>query len=81
MKKRQEYLRTQRDRLLALKRQEREKQLNNYENSTTEKRPKTARAAKSVISLEPTTESHEMDPKTLAFRRSLAARLKAEVVG
>lgn len=76
-KLRQEYLRKQRDRLLALKKQERQKQLKQYEKLTNE-RPKSARAAKTVVDEE---EKPNLDPEMLAFRRSLAARLKSEVIG
>uniref|UniRef100_T1JJG8 Cilia- and flagella-associated protein 36 n=1 Tax=Strigamia maritima TaxID=126957 RepID=T1JJG8_STRMM len=77
--KRKEYLRQQRDKLLVLKKQEREKQLAQMEKNNPQKRPKSARAAKSV--LETTNNESSIDPRTLAARRALAARLKAEVIG
>ncbi|XP_013774493.2 cilia- and flagella-associated protein 36-like, partial [Limulus polyphemus] len=76
---RQEYLRQQRDKLLELKRREREKRLSNYEKTTTQKRPKSSRAARSVVSQG--NDVKNVDPQTLAYRKFLAARLKAEVIG
>lgn len=75
-KRRQEYLKQQRDKLLALKKQEREKMLQQYERTN---RPKSARAAQKLVTEENSEQS--VDPKVLAFRKSLAAKLKAEVVG
>ncbi|XP_054712662.1 cilia- and flagella-associated protein 36-like isoform X1 [Uloborus diversus] len=76
-RRRQEYLKQQRDKLLALKKQEREKLLQNYEKSSSD-RPRSARAAKRMVEEEQT--DADVDPKVLAFRKSLAAKLKAEVV-
>ncbi|XP_013771970.1 cilia- and flagella-associated protein 36-like isoform X2 [Limulus polyphemus] len=78
VKTRQEYLRKQRDRLLALKRQEREKRLSDYEKISPNKRPKSSRAARSIVKQE--LQSFTIDPETLAFRKSLAACLKTEVI-
>ncbi|XP_076360383.1 uncharacterized protein LOC143252318 isoform X2 [Tachypleus tridentatus] len=78
VKTRQEYLRKQRDRLLALKRQEREKRLGEYEKISSQKRPKSSRAARSIVKQE--LQSFTIDPETLAFRKSLAACLKTEVI-
>ncbi|XP_076325683.1 cilia- and flagella-associated protein 36-like [Tachypleus tridentatus] len=75
---RQQYLRQQRDKLLALKRQEREKKLSNYEKTSTQKRPKSSQAARSVVS--EGNDIKNVDPQTLAYRKFLAARLKAEVI-
>lgn len=69
-------MRQQRDKLLALKKQEREKLLQRYEATG---RPRSSRAAQRMVTDEKTDES--VDPKVLAFRKSLAAKLKAEVVG
>ncbi|XP_035221673.1 cilia- and flagella-associated protein 36-like [Stegodyphus dumicola] len=76
-RRRQEYLKQQRDKLLALKKQEREKLLQRYEE-TSPSRPKSARAAQRAVQEEKADST--VDPKVLAFRKSLAARLKAEVV-
>ncbi|XP_054153847.1 cilia- and flagella-associated protein 36-like [Oppia nitens] len=77
MRKRGEYLRKQRDQLIERKKQQRHQQMARLEaQEVREKRPKSARAMRSVV------ESGEevTDDQSLAFRRSLAARLKAEVV-
>ncbi|XP_045609982.1 cilia- and flagella-associated protein 36 [Procambarus clarkii] len=73
--KRQNYLKAQRDKLLALKQEEREKQLAAFEESAPQKRPKSSRAARKVL------DGSTIDPQTLQVRRALAERLKAEVIG
>ncbi|XP_066946316.1 cilia- and flagella-associated protein 36 isoform X2 [Macrobrachium rosenbergii] len=75
LRRRQEYLKEQRDKLLAMKKQEREKQLAAYEGSETQKRPKSSRAARRVLA------GSAIDPHTLQVRKALAERLKAEVIG
>ncbi|CAL4073853.1 unnamed protein product [Meganyctiphanes norvegica] len=75
LRRRQEYLKAQRDKLLALKQQEREKQLAAFEESSPQKRPKSSRAARRVL------HGHSIDAHTLQVRRALAERLKAEVIG
>ncbi|GIX80280.1 cilia- and flagella-associated protein 36 [Caerostris extrusa] len=75
IRRRQEYLRQQREKLLALKKQEREKLLQKYEESSSS-RPKSARAAQRAVQ----EERANPDPNVQAFRNSLAARLKAEVI-
>ncbi|XP_042222559.1 cilia- and flagella-associated protein 36-like isoform X2 [Homarus americanus] len=75
LKRRQKYLKRQRDKLLALKQQEREKQLAAYEETAPQKRPKSSRAARKVL------DGSSIDPQTLKLRRALAERLKAEVIG
>lgn len=77
LEKRQNYLRQQRDRILAMKKQERARRLSTSEEVITQSRPKSARAARKVLREENT----EVDPQTLAFRKSLAAKLRSEVVG
>lgn len=74
--RRMEYLRQQRDKLLALKKQEREKLLQLQKGA--EERPRSAKAARKAVA---DGAEEGPDPKLLAFRKSLAARLKAEVVG
>lgn len=49
LKRRTEFLKAQRDKLLALKREEREKQLAEAEKSQMKSRPKSARAARSAF--------------------------------
>uniref|UniRef100_A0A2L2YL77 Cilia- and flagella-associated protein 36 n=2 Tax=Parasteatoda tepidariorum TaxID=114398 RepID=A0A2L2YL77_PARTP len=78
-KRRQEYLRQQRDKLLALKKQEREKLLQKYESDSAGGRPRSARAAQRAVQEEKAADP-SLDPNVLAFRKSLAARLKAEVI-
>lgn len=77
IKHRQDYLRRQRDKLLGLKQQEREKQaerLDRLEKSG--RRPQTAK----FMALEDAKEDGHKQ-KTRAYMRSLAARIKAEVMG
>lgn len=81
IRKRTEYLRKQRDKLLEIKKNEREKQLVKIEEQELmAKRPKSAKAMRSVVEHKRDDDLDESD-QSLAFRRSLAARLKAEVVG
>lgn len=75
LKRRQEYLKGQRDKLLKLKQLEREKQLAAYEESAPQKRPKSSRAARKVLA------GSTIDAQTLQVRKALAERLKAEVIG
>ena len=78
--KRSEYLRKQRDKLLKIKKQERNKQMTKLEEQELlAKRPKSARVMRSVT--DHTSDDESAGDQSLAFRRSLAARLKAEVIG
>ncbi|RWS28492.1 cilia- and flagella-associated protein 36-like protein [Leptotrombidium deliense] len=80
LKKRQEYLRKQRDLLVEAKKKERRKQLNKVEESEMlAQRPKSAKTIRSVF--EENRVKDENEDKGLAFRKSLAARLKSEVIG
>ena len=72
LKRRQEYLRQQRDRLLQMKRVERERMLA-AEGEAKEARPKSSRAARSAL-------AGKLDPKTMEMRKSLAQALRREVV-
>lgn len=77
IKHRQDYLRRQRDKLLGLKKEEREKQaarLDRLEKSG--RRPRTAK----FIAIEDSKDGGNQN-KTRAYMRSLAARIKAEVMG
>ncbi|VEN52549.1 unnamed protein product [Callosobruchus maculatus] len=83
LKKRQEYLRAQRDKLVALKKEARRKQLNNADHQsstsseeTSKKRPKSARAAERVLD----GKKPIFDSKELNIRKSLAEKLRAQVV-
>lgn len=84
LKRREEYLKQQRDKLLQLKDKEREKQLDTYAK-TQPKRPVSARVARqAVIGTSEIKEKDESDsaadPKKLAMRKALADRLKKEVI-
>lgn len=70
--KRQEYLRTQRDKILQIKKQARARQL----NEVTKERPTSARAAQKVID----GESVEADESSVQIRKMLARKLREEVV-
>eukprot|EP00058_Branchiostoma_floridae_P027944 XP_002613435.1 hypothetical protein BRAFLDRAFT_84560 [Branchiostoma floridae] len=82
LKRRQEHLRQQRDKLMAMKKKEREKQLQQY--NQTNNRPKSSKMAERVAagkmeSVQPT--PSEEDTKKLQMRLTLAERLKQEVIG
>ncbi|RZC36803.1 ARL2 Bind BART domain containing protein [Asbolus verrucosus] len=76
--KRQEYLRAQRDKLVALKKEARKKHLGVEKDSKgkSRARPKSAKAAEAVLSGEKAT----IEPQQLQIRKALAERLKTEVV-
>jgi len=82
LQKRQQHLKAQREKLMALKQKEREKQLDTYEKKTPGARPKSARVARSVLSRAPA----QPDPqdaeknKEMEMRRAIANRLKAEML-
>ena len=75
LKRRTDFLKAQRDKLLAMKRAERDKQLAEAEKVESTSRPKSARAARSAFS------GSKIDSETLKARKALAAKLKQEVVG
>lgn len=84
MDKREAYLIQQRDRLLELKRKEREKQLNQYTKTQPKARPSSARIAKQALGGE-TPQASVPEPsadelKRIAMRKALAEKLKKEVV-
>jgi hypothetical protein len=74
IEKRRAYLRAQRDKLVALRKRERERQLEAVAGSSQE-RPKSARAAQMAMRSPPSATN-----KSLAARRALAARLKHELL-
>jgi hypothetical protein len=84
LKQRQDFLRQQRDKLLAMKKEAREKQLQDAEQSQHgSKRPVSARVARSAMqddSPEKSKESAENEKK-MAMRRAIAEKLREEVVG
>ena len=84
LRKRTEFLKAQRDKLLAMKKEEREKQLAEAEQQHVKSRPKSARAARSAFgrSSAPTDDGAggSIDPETLRIRRALAEKLKREVI-
>lgn len=75
--RRTSYLKAQRDKLLELKKMEREKQLAEVEATQSKLRPKSARAARSMLGRGG---RQQIDPKTLQIRKSLAEKLKQEVI-
>lgn len=90
LKKRQEFLRQQRDKLIEMKKNERKKQLMKAEKEQPQ-RPKSARTAHSVISVisdghmpggEPLKDTPNKipDSKAMSMRRVIADRIKLEVM-
>lgn len=77
MKSRQEYLRAQRDKIVALKRKVRTEQLNR--NADAVNRPKSSRAAHRVLFSTPEI-SDDTKQASLQVRKALAERLRNEVV-
>lgn len=91
IEKRIAYLKQQRDRMLELKRKEREKTLDEYTKTQSKQRPTSARVArqaigenaanKSDIATPPTTAAPSAEElKRIAMRKALADKLKKEVV-
>ena len=80
LKKRTEFLKEQRDKLLAMKKAEREKQLAEVEQQQLRSRPKSAKAARSALRNK-TLAPLNIDPETLKARQALAEKLKQEVIG
>ncbi len=77
-------MRMQREKLLNLKKQERTKRLNTFEEETP-KRPVSSRVARRVtagteVEKPQPKEIDEQQQKKLELRRALAARLKKEVI-
>lgn len=86
LQKREAYLKQQRDKLLALKKKERNKNLSTFTEEQAKSRPKSARAARQVTAGingsggESASKTKEEQDKTLAMRKALAERLKQEVI-
>lgn len=77
-------MRIQREKLLNLKKQERTKRLNNFEEDAP-KRPMSSRVARRITAgteaeKHQASEINEQQKKNLDLRRVLAARLKKEVI-
>jgi hypothetical protein len=82
IQRRREYLTAQRDKLVALKKKEREKQLVQQSGESELQRPKSARAAQIALTSSPSPNNNGSDSnndKALAARRALAQRLKQEL--
>lgn len=77
MKSRQDYLRAQRDKILAIKKKVRANQLN--ETSKRSGRPTSARAAQQLLQKDGQWNLEPME-SSLQLRKSLAQRLRSEVV-
>lgn len=77
IQKRQEYLRQQRDKLIALKKEARKKQLDTETTVKPQARPKSAKAAEKILKGDL---AANIDPQQLQIRRSLAERLRDKVV-
>lgn len=77
MRKRQIYLKTQRDKLVSLKKEARSQRL-----KTNASRPGSARVAAeaSMMGKQDFETSQLLEPSKIQVRKALAARLKAEVV-
>ncbi|XP_033125863.1 cilia- and flagella-associated protein 36-like isoform X1 [Anneissia japonica] len=83
LKKREEYLKQQRDRLMAMKKKEREKSLNDFSKKEESKtRPNSSMAAKNATSGEVQVKSSDeaAENKKMKMRMALAQRLKKEVI-
>lgn len=78
MKARQEYLRAQRDKILAIKKKARTQQLN--DTVKMKARPTSSRAAQKVIQGHVTFADSPIEEDSLRLRKTLAKRLRDEVV-
>ncbi|KAH9517589.1 uncharacterized protein LOC124490196 [Dermatophagoides farinae] len=77
--KRADYLRAQRDKILKQRQKERTERISKYLIKEKQQRPVTARKSPTEME-ESNTNQNDTTDDMLAFRKSLAARLKAEVV-
>ncbi|KAL6744626.1 hypothetical protein Aduo_017546 [Ancylostoma duodenale] len=78
VRSREEYLRMQRDRLLAMKASEREKQMNEVSQRAAQERPRTAKAARGLM--RGSKAAIETD-EVLAARRAVLEKLRTEIDG
>ncbi|PIO69199.1 hypothetical protein TELCIR_08989 [Teladorsagia circumcincta] len=76
IRSREEYLRMQRDRLLAMKANEREKQMNEVSQRAAQERPRTARAARGLMR---GSRGAIGNDDVLAARRAIVDQLKTEI--
>lgn len=84
IRQRQDFLRQQRDKLLSMKKEAREKQLLDAEQTQGSKRPVSARAARIAMRDQPAAASSEVsaeNERKLAMRRAIAEKLREEVIG
>lgn len=83
MRARQEHLRTQRDKILQIKKQARARQLNESIKKNNEQRPASAQVAQKLLESDATVGSVVLsDPpeSSLQLRKMLAQRLRTEVI-
>ena len=73
-------MKSQRDKLLTMKKEAREKQLR-LDVKAQPKRPASARAARIAMQGTETNDNVEDDEKKMAMRRAIADKLKREVIG
>ena len=78
LKQRQKRLQEQRDRLVAMKKEEREKKLKDFEKKNPQ-RPQSARAARSALAEKEA--SGKAGGDELAMRRAIAKKLQEELIG
>jgi len=79
---RQQFLRVQRDKLLAMKKEAREKQLQGELVETSQHRPVSARAARSALHGQRQTHADTTQAdKKMAMRKAIAEKLRQEVIG
>lgn len=84
IRERQEFLRKQRDKLLAMKKEARASQLEEAERSHGAQRPVSARTARTALSTAATSQSSATSTdsdKKMAMRRAIAEKLRQEVIG
>lgn len=83
LERREGYLKQQRDKLLAMKRQTREKHLTKFTEQQPKARPTSAQTARRVTAgekVESASKNPADDQKKFAMRRALADALKREVI-
>ncbi|KAK0407844.1 hypothetical protein QR680_003631 [Steinernema hermaphroditum] len=78
LKARAQYLKDQRDKLLALKQQEREKQFHEQEAKSALERPKTAKFARGAV--RGAAVAQPLNEDVLETRKAVASKLKSEVI-
>ena len=85
IRQRQQFLREQRDKLLAMKKEAREKQLREAERDRGSQRPVSARTARSALNAPAATQQSHLataeNDKKMAMRKAIAEKLRQEVIG